>query len=275
MIVFGVRRTCSLFWGVVLCISPSVAFHASSCVRLPSAFMKGSVDLDGRSRFGSLPGHHHGVMRWPSSTQLCEKRQRKRRKTVEEDDVLAPETPQNIEKPKPRADAPVSLKVQDIRQVVNGKDATSTLKSEKPTDAFEITSTKSPVMESDTGRQIISDKIISSSRSGDIPDDSMQQLLIDAAAMKSGTKVSETLEEPSSGVSKKIRDAVSTLVVVDFFVVCGFLLWFLAGIFCSSVLQDDTVQIAFNSNFQQLVQPALGVLMIGAIASAVTKEEDQ
>eukprot|EP00957_Ditylum_brightwellii_P098149 7477963-Ditylum_brightwellii.AAC.1 len=30
---------------------------------------------------------------------------------------------------------------------------------------------------------------------------------------------------------------------------------------------DDTVQIAFNSNFQAFVQPALGILMIGAAAS--------
>ena len=55
--------------------------------------------------------------------------------------------------------------------------------------------------------------------------------------------------EEGEDIKSKIRDVVSTIVTADFFVVCGFLLWFLAGIFQSNVLGDDTIQIAFNSKF--------------------------
>lgn len=82
-------------------------------------------------------------------------------------------------------------------------------------------------------------------------------------------------EESGSGTKATIRNALSTLVTADFFLVCAFLLWFLAGIFCSSVLKDDTVQIAFNSNFQAFVQPALGVLMIGSIAGGFLQDEEE
>ena len=81
--------------------------------------------------------------------------------------------------------------------------------------------------------------------------------------------------EAGFSIPQSVRNAISTIITVDFFVVCGFLVWFLAGIFCSSVLEDDTVQIAFNSNFETLVQPALGILMIAAIAGNFFKEEEE
>ena len=87
---------------------------------------------------------------------------------------------------------------------------------------------------------------------------------------------SESSNGSSNGdaAANPLKNALSTLVTVDFFVVCGFLVWFLAGIFCSSVLKDDTVQIAFNSNFQAFVQPALGLLMIASIGSALVGNEE-
>ena len=76
-------------------------------------------------------------------------------------------------------------------------------------------------------------------------------------------------DETATTPVKAIRNALSTLVIADFFVVCFFLLWFLAGIFASYVLKNDDVQIAFNGLFQPVVQPALGILMIAAIADRV------
>jgi hypothetical protein len=66
-----------------------------------------------------------------------------------------------------------------------------------------------------------------------------------------------------------IKEVVSTIVTIDFFVVCGLLLWFVAGIFSSYILKDDTVQIAFNGIFEAIVQPALGILMIGSAAGSL------
>lgn len=98
---------------------------------------------------------------------------------------------------------------------------------------------------------------------------SLETLLSDAKRMRAakggGTGTN------TNGVGDKIINLLSTIVTFDFFVVCGLLLWFLAGVFCSYVVKDDTVQIAFNGIFQPVVQPALGILMIGSAASAILK----
>jgi hypothetical protein len=75
-------------------------------------------------------------------------------------------------------------------------------------------------------------------------------------------------------ITSTIRNVLSTIVTVDFFFVCALLLWFLAGIVGSNVFRDDTVQIAFNSIFQPIVQPALGILMIAALSDAVLKGKE-
>jgi hypothetical protein len=94
-----------------------------------------------------------------------------------------------------------------------------------------------------------------------------------------GASADSSSSSPSSSsqglsVAKVAKNTISTLITIDFFLICGFLLWFLAGIFSSYALQNDGIQIAFNSIFQPVVQPALGVLMIGSIASAFFKGED-
>jgi len=106
---------------------------------------------------------------------------------------------------------------------------------------------------------------------GRVQDDSMEQLLADARSMRASS--SSALEEESS-MKDTIFEVISTIVTVDFFVVVGLLVWFLAGIFCSTVLGNDAVQIAFNMNFERVTQPALGILMIGSIAGAVGNNDD-
>ena len=61
---------------------------------------------------------------------------------------------------------------------------------------------------------------------------------------------------------------------MDFFLVLGLLAWFLSGIFIRSAFDNDSVQIAFNNNFEVIVQPALGILMIGSAAGAVMGDGD-
>lgn len=147
---------------------------------------------------------------------------------------------------KPRPESAVTIQVQDVRDFATGRSPSTTESSSSAPTASSSSTTK--------------------------VDDSLQQLLADARQM-------QTLDEETSSASQNamstIRNAVSTLVTVDFFVVFALLLWFLAGVFSSYVLQNDVIQIAFNSIFQPVVQPALGILMIAAIADAVFKREDQ
>ena len=71
-----------------------------------------------------------------------------------------------------------------------------------------------------------------------------------------------------------VRDVIGSIVAVDFFLVLGLLAWFLSGIFIRSAFDNDSVQIAFNNNFEVIVQPALGILMIGSAAGAVMGDGD-
>ena len=104
-------------------------------------------------------------------------------------------------------------------------------------------------------------------------DDSMEQLLADARSMRRAS--SDVEEEEETTIKDKVFDVISTIVTVDFFVVIGLLVWFLAGIFCSSVLKDDTVQILFNNNFERVTQPALGLLMIGSVAGSFGNKDEE
>ena len=75
----------------------------------------------------------------------------------------------------------------------------------------------------------------------------LEQLLIDADQMEEEEK-ERALEKENddTSITDTVRNVLSTIVTADFFVVCGLLLWFLAGIFGSYVLKDDGIQIAFN-----------------------------
>jgi hypothetical protein len=187
------------------------------------------------------------------------KRRVRRKSPVEGNTPEVPQTKSNVNvdfDPR-REDTGVSLKVTDVRDLVRG----TTSNSSSAPSAASAASYNTP-----TTKFTTTDSMVEPSKP---LDDSLQQLLLDAREMQEKAPATS-----DSSNNSTIRNAISTLVTVDFFVVCLFLLWFLAGIFCSVVLKDDTVQIAFNSNFQQLVQPALGILMIAAIADAVFKQRD-
>eukprot|EP00591_Stephanopyxis_turris_P001114 CAMPEP_0195522244 /NCGR_PEP_ID=MMETSP0794_2-20130614/20194_1 /TAXON_ID=515487 /ORGANISM="Stephanopyxis turris, Strain CCMP 815" /LENGTH=323 /DNA_ID=CAMNT_0040651951 /DNA_START=75 /DNA_END=1046 /DNA_ORIENTATION=+ len=114
----------------------------------------------------------------------------------------------------------------------------------------------------------------SASSSGD--NNNLDALLADARRMRAESGKTNNGDDilGDFSIGDSVKNVISTIITVDFFVVCGLLLWFLAGIFCSYVIKDDTVQIAFNNRFETVVQPALGVLMIGSAAGALFKSPE-
>jgi len=176
----------------------------------------------------------------------------------------------------PREDKAVNLEVADVRDLVSGRrsaaSSTSTTASGGPTSSS-----------TQKGEQAAS-----SSSSGSV-DESLQRLLEDAKEMKALEEEKKGDGSISAGfggdnvvdggegfsIPKAVQSALSTIITADFFLICFFLLWFLAGIFSSYVVKDDTIQIAFNNIFQPVVQPALGVLMIGSIMSSVFEDDDE
>eukprot|EP01039_Chlorochromonas_danica_P003830 gene3830-4181_t len=69
-----------------------------------------------------------------------------------------------------------------------------------------------------------------------------------------------------------LKNALSLILVVDFFVIIGFLIWFLVGIGLQS--SYPVVLQVFQSIFQSVVVPALTVLMAGSIISGLMSKKD-
>jgi hypothetical protein len=158
------------------------------------------------------------------------KRKRKRKRKVEGAAAAKAPAPADTIELKPRDDIPVQMEVMNIFS----NDSSSQT-------AVAASSTRSP----SPSNGLVSPSAPDGSSSS--VDDSLKQLLEDAKMMQELQDGDGEEESENSSVKAKIGKALSTLVTADFFLVCAFLLWFLAGIFCSSILKDDTVQIAFNS----------------------------
>ena len=177
----------------------------------------------------------------------------------------------------PRQDAPVALAVTDIRNLVGvGGGLTGTAPIKTSTTQKSSTKTSASATTTTSSTPPVTAATLSNSMAPSTSNDALEQMLMDAKAMQGDDEMtSSSFGMDELSIPKLISSVLSTIVTVDFFIVCGFLLWFLAGIFSSYVLKNDDIQIAFNNNFETLVQPALGVLMIAAVAGNFFKEEEQ
>ena len=109
-----------------------------------------------------------------------------------------------------------------------------------------------------------SPKMSEKAASGTADDNPFADLLSDAKKIRSTAEVDDTDRE----LSDAIFSVASKIFTADFFLICAFFVWFIVGALISSFTGNDTVQIAFNGIFQPVVQPALGILMVGAIAGS-------
>jgi hypothetical protein len=171
------------------------------------------------------------------------RRRRKRKVTVEETE----EEPEEEEPAAPavelkqREDTPVQFQVKDVRELVGG----TVPSTETPAEDFPFSIPNPFKAFSDSSPATPSAPAPRSTSS----DESLARLLEDAREMQEDEDENGVSEESPDTIKSKVRNVLSTIVTADFFLVLAFLLWFLAGIFCSSVLKDDAVQILFNSKY--------------------------
>ena len=71
----------------------------------------------------------------------------------------------------------------------------------------------------------------------------------------------------SSSSSSPIKDAVDKLLIADFFLVLVTLAWFVAGLAEKGALHSSALLDAWMPLWPLLWQPAIGLLMAGALAS--------
>lgn len=165
---------------------------------------------------------------------------------------------------------PLQMQVADIRDVVSGKVPTPEQSAPEVQDAevddeLEDDEEYEYYYEDENNNEVI----VGTSGT---QDNSLESLLADARKMRAEDTEEE---EDDSSIKNQIKGVLSNIVTADFFVVCALLAWFLAGIFCSYIIKDDTVQIAFNGIFEPVVQPALGILMIGSAAGAAFDDSEE
>ena len=225
------------------------------------AFVPNGASTTSRGRgFGAW---HQKMAADDDSNQATSSPPRKRRTRKDGQQFSPPSSTQSEreETPPPPASPKqnvVVMQVRDIRDVVSGapepsvddvdeeeeeedEDADEELADDEEWEYYDV--------DEDGNEIIASDERVE----GRIEDDSMEQLLADARRMRSSANAETGEEEPS--MKETVFNVISTIVTIDFFVVIGLLVWFLAGIFCSTVLGNDGVQIAFNMNFERVTQP--------------------
>lgn len=213
------------------------------------------------------------------TSQPRRRRRRKDGKNVEakeESEKVEEPSTVNVSTPKPE---PVTVKVQDIRDLVAGKTPEEAVEDETKSQSIEEYDDEDDEDDEDLDDdeeyeyyyedEDNNEVIVGTSSTGD---SSLEALLADAKRMRA-KEAEDEADGPS--IPSAIKSVISTIVTIDFFVVCALLAWFLAGIFCSYVIKDDTVQIAFNGIFEPVVQPALGILMIGSAAGAAFQEPEK
>jgi hypothetical protein len=141
---------------------------------------------------------------------------------------------------KPRNSAPVDMQVRDVREILGGVVSSEpSVSAPSFTASPSVSNLESPVMASSASS-----------------DDSFKQMLEDARRMQddSGDDVDSEIDD---SIKAKVRNVLSTIVTADFFVVLGFLFWFLAGIAYRAAFDDASVQIAFNSKYLSRLGPSI------------------
>ena len=170
----------------------------------------------------------------------------------------------------------VTMEVRDVRDILSGKSAPSASVGE----AADIDDDD----DDDDGEELADDEeweyYYEDEDGNEVEppaEGSLEQLLADAKKLRGDDESKKSGDGALEGVSIPggIKGAISTIVTIDFFFVLGLLAWFLAGIFVRAAFGNDAVQIAFNNNFELIVQPALGVLMIASAAGALFKEPEE
>lgn len=232
-----------------------------------------------------------------TGTSTSNRRRRKRKdgrnlKAEEEPEMSAPAAPEIVEEEAERVVEPttsaspsaaepakkssevVTMEVRDVRDILSGKPAPSASAG----DATEVDD------DDDDDEELADDEeweyYYEDEDGNEVEppaEGSLEQLLADAKKLRGDDESEKSGNGTLEGVSIPggFKGAISTIVTIDFFFVLGLLAWFLAGIFVRAAFGNDAVQIAFNNNFELIVQPALGVLMIASAAGALFKEPEE
>ncbi|KAG5190117.1 hypothetical protein JKP88DRAFT_286260 [Tribonema minus] len=79
-------------------------------------------------------------------------------------------------------------------------------------------------------------------------------------------------KDSSLDAGATLKAIFSWILTADFFIVVGFLGWLVVAVIARSVLKDGSLLDGFSAAWAPIIQPALGVLMAGTIASGTVSQ---
>ena len=92
-------------------------------------------------------------------------------------------------------------------------------------------------------------------------------------AASSGMNVKDA--RSSGGIFASTKSVLSYVLVVDFFAIIVFLVWFISATIQKEFMGDAWLLERFQDIFMPVVQPALGLLMIGSVLSKAGDAKDE
>mmetsp|Transcript_7518 Transcript_7518/g.13322 ORF Transcript_7518/g.13322 Transcript_7518/m.13322 type:complete len:171 (-) Transcript_7518:34-546(-) len=88
---------------------------------------------------------------------------------------------------------------------------------------------------------------------------------IKAAKIKREAVTPDAKSDDNQSLALKAKNVVQTLLVADFFIVLFFLAWLSVAV----VKNDDALYDSWYKLWEPVIQPILGILMLGAIVSGI------
>ncbi|KAK9806110.1 hypothetical protein WJX72_001798 [[Myrmecia] bisecta] len=97
----------------------------------------------------------------------------------------------------------------------------------------------------------------------------LRQRQAKSATSGSRSTADEVAPETSGGALDGVKNVLDKVLIADFFFVCLALVWLGAGVAETAALKSSTLSDAWLQLWPLVFQPAIGVLMLGAILSGV------
>lgn len=98
--------------------------------------------------------------------------------------------------------------------------------------------------------------------------DSLQEDIARFRERDARSRVSTSSNAPEKATNG-VQQIVDKILVANFFVICGFLVWLVAGVVQKSTTDSTAWLDTWLALWQPLIQPSLGLEMLGAILSGL------
>lgn len=103
----------------------------------------------------------------------------------------------------------------------------------------------------------------------------MDELEQDITSFNAPSQQNTSGDENGFKLGSQVKDVLSAVLIADFFAILVFLVWFIAASVSKQFFGNAFLLERFQDIFNPVIQPALGLLMVGSVASGLIKGDDK